>query len=214
VTGPEWNPDAIRREMKGSSSEPQPPARKKSRRSQDRSERRQPLAPERWSMLAQDWYARGEAVGFSFPYDVNYLALALQRTVEADSEIRAFLAKGRHDQVDRWLAKMVERWWEDYTDEAITAKNAKEYFLEIDWDDLRDYARSCLRAKYLLEHGRRVEPPVYPGQTEYQERLRELGRRSRVQREVEHVDADVEPPQVDPDSRARLRSFVTTRRKK
>lgn len=168
-------------------------------------------------MLAQDWYDRGEVHGFSFPYDVNYFALALQRKIERDPEIKPFLDKGSHDQVQRWVSKMIERWWEEYADGTIHAGNAKDFFLGNDWDDLRYYARSCLRAKYLLEHGRRVPPPLYPEQKDYQDRLTGIRNRARINEFLRQQEQRPETPEetsLDPEGRERLRSFVEKRRTK
>jgi hypothetical protein len=177
---------------------------------------RQPQASESASILAQAWYDEGAERGFSFPYDVNYLALAIQRKVENDPEMQPFLNKGKHEQVERWVAKMIERWWAEYADNTIHAGNAKDYFLRHDWEDLRYYARSCLRAKYLLEHGRLVPPPLYPNQQEYQDRLQEIRQRESINANLRKVEEDDLPERhpVDEQARERLRSFAEKRRKK
>lgn len=215
------DPMNIRREIDGRPpvDRDRPPARTKRQRSA-RQERtpakpKRPPASERASILAQDWYDRGEARGLSFPYDVNFMALALAAKIEQDPAMAPYLAKGQHDRVQRWVAKMIERWWEEYVDGVIHAGNAKDYFLGTDWDDVRYYAKSCLQARYLKEHGRRVPAPMYPQQQEYQQRLKTLQDEAKVSRHIQALEeAPAEPPTLDEKGRSRLRSFVEKRRKK
>lgn len=191
-------------------------------RSQEPRRNRQPLAPAQASTLGQVWYDHGVQAGFEFPYDPNYFALALQRKIDSDSEFAPYLAKGKHDQVRRWVEKMIDLWWNPvrhddqggYLTGEVTARNAKEYFLGHDWDDLRDYAKSCLRAAYLKEHGRRVDPPIYGNQQEYQERLSRVRSEQAVRTYVEHLDEAADRPEVDEGARDRLRSWRDKRRKK
>lgn len=188
----------------------QPPAQNKTR---------QPRASERASMAAQDWYDRGASFGFSFPYDVNYFALALQRKVEADPRMSPLLADG--DKVDRWLAKMNANWWGTadseggggYVDGTITASNAKEMFLGEDWNDVRDYAHTNLRKDYLLKHGKRVKPAVDPNSQEYRGRLEDLRRAATVRQHLQHVEEAGDRPVLDESARGRLRSFANRRRR-
>jgi hypothetical protein len=212
------DPDDIRRQLSGKPARgDQPPAKRQRERKQkfrDEPRTRQPRASERSSIVAQDWYDRGTAQGFPFPYDVNYLALAIQQRVERDPEMQALLAKDEHDKVQRWLAKMVANWWDHYVDGTITASNAKEYFLGQDWDDLRDWALSNLRKDYLLRHGKRVRPTIDAGSKEYAERLEGIRKRHAVERFLDTHPEDEERPELDPEARDRLRSFANRRRKK
>jgi hypothetical protein len=197
------------------------PARTQTRTSEPRRSR-QPAASHRASALAQIWYDHGTASGFEFPYDVNYFALALQRKIENDPEFRPYLVKNKHDQVQRWVAKMIEIWWNPvgsddlggYLTGDVSARNAKEMFLATDWEDLRDFAKSCLRAAYLKEHGRRVDPPIYGSQQEYQERLSRVRREETVRTYVENLEEASDRPEVDESARDRLRSWRDKRRKK
>jgi hypothetical protein len=151
------------------------------------------------------------AASLDLPYDVNYFALALQRKVENDSEMVHLLGDG--DRVDRWVAKMIERWWAEYVSNDVHARNAKEFFLDVDWDDLREYARSCLRAAYLKEHGRRVPPPEYPNQRDFRQSLDQVENAGSVRRLVETAESD-EPlveRELDGDRRERLRSWRRSR---
>jgi hypothetical protein len=158
--------DAIRREAEGRAAyDPSQKKKRKKRATPGRtpSKAKQPSAGLRESSWAQAWYDLAVSHGYSLPYDVNYLALALAKRVARDTEIQQILATRGAEQVDRWLHKMVERWWADYADDTVHAGNAKDLFLGEDWDDLRYYARSCLRAAYLKQHGRTVrwtEPDI------------------------------------------------------
>lgn len=221
--------DAVRREVDGKGPREEGVARKPRPRQKaarpgfQPSRKKQPQAGEQASLLAQEWYDQGNATGFDFPYDVNYFALALESRIEKDREIQKFLAKGKRDQVDRWIRKMIEVWWNPVDNDGnggyltgdVSARNAKDFFLDTDWEDCRDYARSCLRAAYLRQHGRRVPAPIYPDQKEYRERLDELRHRQKVETYVRQVDLDEKTAQarLDQNDRQRLRSFVEKRRK-
>jgi hypothetical protein len=207
------------REMSGKpSGTRQPPAKRqrKSRGNQPQpTKAKQPRASLRASAAAQDWYDRGEGFGFSFPYDVNYLALAIQRKVEHDPKMSRLLADG--DKVDRWLAKMSVNWWDHYVDESIHAGNAKEMFLGNDWEDVRDWAHSNLRKDYILKHGRKVDPSVNPNMAskEFRERLEKIHSEAQVQRYLDsHPEDEGERPALDTTARDRLRSFANRRRRK
>lgn len=220
----------IRNEINGRDSrsyEPTPAKKVRTVRSPRREvgRSRQPQAPEWSSMLAQVWCDNAAGVEFDLPYDVNYFALALEKRVEQDPVLQKFLVKGKDEQVHRWVRKMIDLWWSPvdndgrggYLTGEVTARNAKDYFLGEDWNDLRDYARSCLRAAYLLEHGKAVAPPVYPNQQEYQSRLRTLQQRADVSRYLHEIEEGGEPPEpreLDEEDRKRLRSFVEKRRNK
>lgn len=220
--------DEIRREVEGRTAHGDAPGRKPARRgrhnpatSPGSGRPRQPTASARASELGQLWYDLGNRNGFDFPYDANYFALALQRKIERDPEIKPFLDKGKHDQVSRWIRKMIEIWWAEGNEEGggyltneIQPRNAKEYFLNTDWDDLRDYARTALRAIYLKQHGKKVPPPIYPDQQEYQARLDEIRRKAKINPYLRHVDEAPERPEVDPEGRQRLRSWREKRSKK
>lgn len=182
------------------------------------------VASERSSMLAQRWYDLGEAEGFAFPYNVNFFAVALQRKVETDKEIKPFLDADKHDQVQRWIRKMIDLWWDPVDEEGsggyltgdINQSNAKDFFLDKDWDDLRDYARSCLRAAYLKEHHRVAPRPIYTNQQAYQAELQEIHDRAVVDQHLRRLEEDPAPErgELDPEGRKRLRSFRDKRRKK
>jgi hypothetical protein len=213
------DPLALSREMRGDS--PAPRDRPKMNRQrqargsqQQPAKAKQPRASERASVAAQDWYDRGEAHGLTFPYDVNYFALALQRKVERDPRMKPLLTDG--DKVDRWLAKMNANWWDHYADGMIHGGNAKEMFLGQDWDDVRDWAHSNLRKDYILKHGRRVQPSVNPNNSsvEFRERLAAIHTEAQVQRYIESHPEQGESPSLDETGRERLRSFANRRRRK
>lgn len=164
---------------------------------------RRPTAPPLASEVAQSWMDAAAVAGFDPPYDTNYLALAVQRRVDSDPEIRVML-KDHPDRARRWLLKMVERWWAEYLTGEVTAHNAKEYFLSNDWIDLRNYARSCLRAAYLREHGRSVGPAVYENQVEYRDRLARIRLEDRLDALTREDDTVVE---LDETRRSRLSSW-------
>ena len=206
--------DLLWREASGKPERPSTPA-KKSRRTQSRTPDRvkQPEAAELPSLLAGSWFRLGEERGFRFPYNENYLALAIQRKVDADEDLQRYLESGRDDEVNRWLHKMVERWWAEYADEVVTESNAKEYFLDRDWSDLKYYARSCLRAAYLKKHGKPVPEPEYPNQQAYRQRLKQIHQQAQVEQVAEVEESEL-TGQLDPEARGRLRSFREKRSKK
>ena len=169
--------------------------------------KKQPTAGHLVSAVAADWFTRARSVGMDLPYDENYLALAIQARIDRDPDFR----DRDPGQTKRWLLKMSERWWEEYVDNTITAKRAKETFLETDWDDLKDYARSCLRAAYLRKHGVAKASPEYPRQQEYQDELT----RMRVRQRAEELEAHDDLPEhrVDEGRSERLRSWRARRSK-
>ena len=184
---------------------------------------KRPQASERASILAQDWYDQGAALGFDFPYDVNYFALALQRRIEHDAEMRVYLKHNRHDQVERWVSKMIERWYAEYVSNEIHAGNAKDFFLATDWDDLRDYSKTCLEAAWAKKHGKRKAVHRFTDDDnetgvrnrEYREELDDLRKRHAVEAYLAQV-AEAEAPdvQLDEEGRERLRSWRDKRRSK
>lgn len=223
------DPDDIRRQLSGdkpffSDQKKSAGKKKRSASGNDRTpdKPRQPRASLEASSLGQQWYDLGTANGFEFPYDANFFALALERKISADPEFQKLIAENDRAKVDRWVTKMITLWWEEadedglggYFTNEIRPGNAKEYFLVQDWDDLRDYARSCLRAAYLKKYGRRVPMPDNPNQQEYRQRLEDVHREHQVHTYVRDVDLDAEPPKVDASARERLRSWRENRRKK
>jgi hypothetical protein len=213
------DPTAIRREMDGKPAyQPNDRGRKKTHRQkpagrkQEPARSKQPRASQRASVAAQDWYDRGESHGLTFPYDVNYLALALQRKVERDPKMSPLLADG--NKVDRWLAKMVANWWGHYVDGSIHGGNAKEMFLGEDWDDVRDWAHSNLRKDYVLKHGTKVQPSINPNSATFRDRLKEIHTEAQVQRYVDSQPEVGESPPLDETGRERLRSFANRRRRR
>lgn len=210
------NPADISRQFGDRAGRPEP--QKATRKKKPSDKPRQPRAGIGPSTLGQRWYDLGEAQGFEFPYDANYFALALEKKISKDPRLQKVAGDG--DKLDRWVTKMIEVWWgtadEDgrggYFTHEITPRNAKEYFLVNDWDDVRDYAHSCLRAAYLKEHGRRVAPPEYPNQQAYQKRLEDVQKEHRIRSFVSTVDLEAEPPKVDEEGRARLRSWRDRKR--
>lgn len=184
---------------------------------------RLPDADTETSLLAQAWFDAGEERGFSFPFNVNFLALALAEKISKDPVFAKFrqdeeasAGETRDQQIHRWVAKMVERWWAEYADGTITASNAKDHFLEYDWDDLRYYAHSCLRAAWLTEHGVRQARPEYPDQQKHRGELRRIREESTLTEywsRVEDAGEEIAEP-LGPEGRERLHSFAETRRKK
>jgi hypothetical protein len=174
-------------------------------------------ASERASILGQMWVDLGTAAGFQFPYDVNYFSLALQAQIEGDSEMQALLQQNEHDKVERWVEKMIERWWAEYVTNEIHSGTAKDFFLRTDWDDLREYARTCLRAAYLLEHGSRRTPSTeyLAAGRELHDRLAEMVSQDRATTYAKKtLEAEETPLELDPKGRDRLRSWREKRRKK
>lgn len=176
-------------------------------------------------MLAQEWMDRGEAAGFHLPYDTNFFALALDARIERDPTLMEYRALP-DDRFERWVSKMIDRWWEEYAFDAdmpgkVTAANAKDFFLDVDWDDVRDYAFSCLRAKYLMAHGRRrrlVTEAETPEESKQRraahDELRRLAEDARIRRAVESISTEADPPPAPTDEdRERLRAWRDRRKK-
>jgi hypothetical protein len=215
--------DAIRREVEGRGPY-QPPGKKQARNKQPlpmHGRPRQPTASARASELGQHWYDLATRAGFDLPYDANYFSLALQRKIENDDEMKPLLLAEHADQVSRWVRKMIDVWWAPGDDDGggyltgeVQARNAKEYFLGHDWEDLREYARSSLLAKHLKEHGRKVEPPVYEDQQEYLDRLDAIRAKAQIDPFLRSLEDAPDRPEVDPQGRDRLRSWREKRRKK
>lgn len=220
------SPDDIRRELDGRG--PYEPPAKKQRTKKQRpasatapARTKQPTASARASELGQRWYDFALLAGFDLPYDANYFSLALQRKIENDEEMKPYLLADHTDQVSRWVQKMIDIWWAIGNDDGggyltgeINSRSAKEFFLGSDWDDLREYAKSSLQAKYLKEHGRKVGPPAYEGQQEYLDRLETLRRTGVTDQFLRRLEEAPERPEVDPKGRDRLRSWREKRRKK
>jgi hypothetical protein len=208
--------DDIRREADGRPSyEPGPRKKHRDRKRSggwDSSPRKkQPTASPRSSEVAQAWYDAANRAGMDLPYDVNYLALAIQRKVIKDPVFRPLLQAEEFDKVTRLLHKMTENFWTEYVDNGVNAGNVKDFYLQEAWDDLREYARTNLRAAYLRQHGRRVDPPEYPRQKEFRDELKTVRVNSQIERMLE-----VETPAVELDetNRERLRSWRQARGEK
>jgi hypothetical protein len=203
---------------------PDPRQRRKSRRPGQRPQpgfppprKKHAQASERASILGQMWVDLGNAAGFQFPYDVNYFALGLQAQIESDPEMQALLQRDEHDKVERWVEKMIERWWAEYVSNEIRSGTAKDFFLRTDWDDLREYARTCLRAAYLLENGSRKTPSdtYLAAGRELHDRLAEMAAQDRATTYAKKtLEADQAPLELDPKGRDRLRSWREKRRQK
>lgn len=102
---------------------------------------------------------------------------------------------------------MIERWWEEYVNEEVNATNARNFFLEIDWEDLREYSRNCLIGSYLKSHGKPINPKDFETEEqahEHHDRLTQI----RVNGLIDILTEDDEPPpRLDSDQRERLRSW-------
>ena len=202
--------DSRPRRRSGSKSKPRPGYPESHRK-------RHATASDRSSILAQQWVDAGNAAGFQFPYDVNFFALALQAKIEGDSEFQKLLRKDEHDKVERWVEKMIERWWAEYLSNEITPANAKGYFLDIDWDDLQEYARTCLRAAYLLKHGTRKQRDVVAlaDGKRFRDHMAELEAEQQVSAYVDRtLSKESTALELDPKGRDRLRSWREKRSKK
>ena len=199
--------EQLRRELSGKREVPagRKPRNRRQNRYPDR--KPQPTALPLASEVAQDWFDRGNAAGFEFPFNVNYLALDIQPKIDKDQDFQRLLGLGpeRHDQVRRWMLKMSERWWAEYVNGEVTQRNAKDYFLDTDWPDVKEYARTCLRGAYLKQHGVPVKPPEYPRQQEYRAELSSVGRSHRVAEILAEPSAPI--VEVDEEARERLRSW-------
>ena len=208
--------DLIRAAVAGKPVGSEPPARQKPTRPKaSRPERaastgpRQPTANPMPSEVAQRWYDLGNQQGWEFPYNVNFLALAISERIEKDDFLVRVREKQGEDPVRRLLLKMVEVWWRDYINGEVTRRNAKEYFLDEDWDDVRYYAWSSLRAKYLKEHGVRKPLKALADEGDFGRDLQERLKALRLSQQVEDILAqpEVDRTPLDETARERLRSF-------
>lgn len=214
--------DALRREINGLDPDQDPAPRKKPRPRGNRAGNRgsqatrpkRPQAGEEASILAGKWYQTGNRFGWEFPYDENFFALALEPVLAKDDICQRLRDAGRPKDVSRLVEKMIEVWWRDYVNGEVKPSNAKEYFLVIDWEDVRDYSLNSLRAKYLKQHGRPVPAPEYPNQQEFQARLRAQETNARLGRMLADAEDKPEVRPVTPEERARLRAFVEKRKSK
>lgn len=118
-----------------------------------------PVASERSSVVAQRWMDLAEEAGFNPPFNANWLAHQISARTVKDDRLKKMLKVGRHNDVQRWLIKMAEKFWDEYVDDSIRNKDLSGFFLDEAWEDVRDYAFICLRAAYLKEHGV-AKPPV------------------------------------------------------
>lgn len=134
------------------------PDRKKSRRDRHRRQTtperpKAPTASERSSEVAQRWMDLAEGFGYRLPFNTNWLAHQISDRVVHDQRFKPFLGEGRHDDVVRWLLKMVDLFWKEYVQEGDTNATVANVFFDDAWDDVREYAFDSLRAAYLKEHG-------------------------------------------------------------
>lgn len=216
-SGAEPSLDEIRAGLSGR--EPRPayePRQKKSRPQKSRREYepsgpKQPTAPPMPSLIAQQWFDLGNQHGWEFPYNVNFLALAIAERVERDKFLVAVRTKQNEHQVQRILEKMVQVWWRDYINGEVTRRNAKEMFLDEDWDDVRYYAHTSLRAAYLKKHGKRkpIKALMDEAQADFGRDLHERLKALRLNQRIEDILAqpEIDRTPLDEAARERLRSF-------
>jgi hypothetical protein len=207
--------EALRREMSGQAPrDAEAPRKKRDRKSRSSApdKPRQPRAGFEESQVAEAWMREAESRDLAVPFDANWLALQIAERVRVDPEMSRYPDP---DQVHRWLIKMVEVWWKEWTAEGVDRRNASSMFLDVDWDDIRYYARISLRAKYLKEHGTWVEPPIYVGQQEYTQTLDEIRTAQRIKEMQKQAEEHPLPQaEVDETRRERLRSWRERRRSK
>jgi hypothetical protein len=73
-----------------------------------------------------------------------------QKVSTADAEKK----EGVVDRTDRLWLKMCDLYWKEYVNEDVKPRRIVFDFLDECWEDLRDYAHSCLRGAYLRKHGK------------------------------------------------------------
>lgn len=159
---------------------------------------------------AEHWIAAGIRAGVENPSNAAWLSHRIQTKVTRDPEMRPYLDQDLHEQVQRWLAKMADLYWSEYFYEKIKPNEAVFDFLEEAWDDVRDYAKDCLRAAYLKEHGVRVPAPEYKPreEQEMQQALSQQRFNEWVQSVRDSEKIEVDRPSLDSEHRAMLRSAV------
>lgn len=211
---------SIRSELRGvengdSPGESRPPRKRKHGQKYE-TRPKTPLAPAAPSEAAQRWMDHGQQRNFDFPFDANWLAHRIQERFEADPFHQRLVELGRVEDAWRLVNKQVDMWWKHYADEEINRKNAASYFLTTDWEDCRYFSHSTLRAIYLRENGRPVEPVEQEPEAvqAHRHRLEDIEETKRFREWVDTVDMDAEPPRVDENRRDRLRSFVEGHRQK
>lgn len=176
---------------------------------------RLPPASTASSEVAQAWVDLAEKAGYRLPFNVNFLAHRISERVVKDPRLRQMLLDGREDEVRRLVLKMVDRFWAEYVEAADTAANVANVFLDLVWGDLRDYSRDCLRAAYLLEHGKPRErgdedAPHY--ETELEKDLAALRMRAWLSTN-EEAEPSQEHRELDPSRGEVLRSAREKRSK-
>ena len=173
------------------------------------------VAPHKPSMSAEKWVAAGAALGWDFPFDANWLAHKFANRMARDERMRILTAAGREDDAFRLLDKMIEVWWRDYVNGEVTHRNAVDFFLIHDWEDLEYFAYTSLRARYLKEHGKPRRPLEQdPDKVQkYQEELSTLRENQRLSEYVHNLPDEVpEVRRLDENDRQRLRSWAENRR--
>lgn len=118
-----------------------------------------PVASERASECAQRWMDLASEHGYRLPFNTNFLARKISDRVSGDKQLMQFEGTDREDDSRRWVLKMVELFWSEYVKPEDTNANVSDVFLDLCWDDLRDYAFTCLRAAYLKKYGIRRQRP-------------------------------------------------------
>lgn len=173
-------------------------------------------APAEASAVGQVWYDLGVAHGFDLPFDVNWFSHRLQERVDTDRRFQRLVKDGREDDGWRLVRKMSEVWWRDYVTSEVSRKNAADFFLRVDWTDCQEYSLSSLRAAYLRDNGKVIEPTEFAKDEllEHRQRLRRIDDDQRFGEYYRDVDLDRTPPELDPTRRDRLRSFVEGHRQK
>lgn len=206
--------DELRREW-GGKSEPRQQTRQRPRQAGKAREARRweqeqktkaPTASQRSSEVAQRWVDQAEAAGYHPPFNANWLAHQISTKVTKDPRMVPYLEEGRHADVQRWLDKMTDKFWDEYVDESISNRDLSSFYLDEAWEDLREYAFISLRAAYLKEHGRRVPPPESSPyyETQVHKQLQEAKVKSWLE---ENAKSEPLPDRAGQDRKALVRSM-------
>lgn len=168
----------------------------------------------RAQQVASSWIAQGNRYGWEFPYNDVWLGNLIHDRVVRDEVLAEMIIQDQIGQVMKVLAKMVDLFWRSYVDDSVSARNAHDFLFEV-WDDLRYYAISSLRAKWLKQHGVHREPHGLYEKREDQEMQKAL-QEVKTREFLENAQRESEPesgPGLDSETKDRLRSMLSTRRK-
>lgn len=195
--------DTIRMALKkGGQDQPSAPGKRKRERyrgggSHESKPEKKKKASGRSTAVAEHWISLANAHGIEPPFNANWLALQIADKVNSDPAFREERKIQNFNGINRWLIKMCDKFWGEYVDASVPAKNVGSVFLVEAWDAVRDYAWDCLRAVYLRDHGVRLPHPQYPGSEALHEALRQVDRERKFKKILETEERPVNTKRLD-----------------